>query len=155
VLFCGLAVAALRNASDLWASLVFLATLGLLATALVGILQRRARARAFWQGFALFGWGYLVVAFGPWFADSVAPKLPTSHLIGYAHSKVVRDEWRLATILYDRSLGAANHALASIEYDRAIRRAVVRPPAPEPDALIFSANDGTLVRRKRGTAYWK
>jgi hypothetical protein len=88
VLVCGLAAAALRDASQTWAGLLTLVTLGLLGFALLGILHRRGSARAFWQGFALFGWGYGVLAFGPWFVDQVQPKLPTTQLLGYLYGKL-------------------------------------------------------------------
>jgi hypothetical protein len=88
VLVCGVAVAALRDASDAWAGALLLLTLFLLGSSLLGILHRRDGKRAFWQGFALFGWGYLVLAQAPWFAEQVTPKLPTTQLLGYAHGKL-------------------------------------------------------------------
>jgi hypothetical protein len=88
VLVCGVAVAALREASDTWAGVLVFVTLGLLAFALLAIRQRREATRAFWEGFALFGWGYVTLAFGPWFADQVGSKLPTTQLLGYLHGKL-------------------------------------------------------------------
>ena len=62
VLVVALGLAALRNASEIWASVIFLLTCGLLCLAIVGTLCRRDAERAWWLGFALFGWGYLVLA---------------------------------------------------------------------------------------------
>jgi hypothetical protein len=88
VLVCGLAAAALREASEIWAGILLLVTLGLLAFGLLAVRQRREASRAFWEGFALFGWGYLVLTFGPWFGEQVGPRLPTTQLLGYLHGKL-------------------------------------------------------------------
>jgi hypothetical protein len=88
VLVCGVAAAALREASETWAGILLLVTVGLLAFALLAVRQRREASRAFWEGFALFGWGYLVLTLGPWFAEQVGPKLPTAQLLGYLHGKL-------------------------------------------------------------------
>ena len=81
-------IAALRNASETWAGIVLFVTLLLLGMSPLAILHRREGKRAFWQGFALFGWGYVVLTMAPWFADRVGPKLPTSQLLGYAHARL-------------------------------------------------------------------
>jgi hypothetical protein len=63
VLVAALGLAALRNASELWAGVTFLATCGVLCLAIVGVVCRGGGERAWWLGFALFGWGYLALAF--------------------------------------------------------------------------------------------
>src|SRR5262245_31027461 len=81
VLISGAAVSALRDASETWSGVVLLMTLGLLTASILLVLNRRGVARAFWQGFAIFGWGYLVLTMAPWFVDQVQPRLPTSQLL--------------------------------------------------------------------------
>jgi hypothetical protein len=88
VLVSAVAIAALRSATDTWAGIMLLLTLGLLACSLLGVRQRREARRAFWEGFAIFGWGYLILAFGPWFAEQVTPRLPTAQILTYLHSKI-------------------------------------------------------------------
>jgi hypothetical protein len=88
VLVCGVAVAALRHASDTWAGVMLALTLFMLGIALLGILTLRDARRAFWQGFALFGWGYLALTTGPWAAEQVGPRLPTTHLLGYSFGRL-------------------------------------------------------------------
>ena len=61
VLLAGFGFAAMRNANDFWAIATFNLAIGLNATALVGAIVRRGRARAAWTGFAVFGWAYLLV----------------------------------------------------------------------------------------------
>ncbi|MBX6316320.1 MAG: hypothetical protein IRY99_25925 [Isosphaeraceae bacterium] len=99
VLVCGVAVAALRDASDVWAGILLLLTLGWLGTAILGAFYRREGRRAWWVGFALFGWGYLALAFGPWSAEQVGPRLPTTQLLEYLHSKMdSKQEIQLARV---------------------------------------------------------
>jgi hypothetical protein len=88
VMVCGVAVAALRDASDAWAGALLLLTLFLLGSSLLDVLRRRDAKRAFWQGFALFGWGYLILAQAPWFDEKVQPRLPTTHALNYAQGKL-------------------------------------------------------------------
>ncbi len=88
VLFCGIGIAAVRSASPLWAGVVVTATLGVMASAILGAIFRQGERRAFWVGFALFGWGYLTLAFGPWFATEVKPLLATSIGIDALHARL-------------------------------------------------------------------
>jgi hypothetical protein len=62
VLVVAVALAALRNASETWAGVMFLITCGVLSLAIVGVVCRDGPQRAWWLGFALFGWGYLLLA---------------------------------------------------------------------------------------------
>ena len=89
VLACGVAVAALRNASETWAGGMLLLTLGWLGAAVLGVTYRREAGRAGWFGFALFGGGYLALALGPWPTEQVRSQLPTTLLLDYVHGQVV------------------------------------------------------------------
>jgi hypothetical protein len=66
VLIIGCALAALRGANLEWAVASILATLAALCTATLGGLVRRCPSRSAWIGFALFGWAYFLLHFGPW-----------------------------------------------------------------------------------------
>ncbi len=57
--FVAVGFAALREATDQWDSGLFSLTLGLLLNAVLLAVHRTEARRAFWIGFALFGWGYL------------------------------------------------------------------------------------------------
>jgi hypothetical protein len=74
VLTAALGLTALRSASETWAGVALLATCGVLGLAVVGAVSRAADERAWWLGFALFGWGYLALAL--WSPPSTT-KLPT------------------------------------------------------------------------------
>jgi hypothetical protein len=58
-------LAALRVSSRLWANVGFSLAVTSLVAAIAGVIYRRGAGRAFWVGFALFGWSYLIMAFGP------------------------------------------------------------------------------------------
>jgi len=78
VLVASIGLAALRSASEIWAGVMFLVTCGMLALAVVGVVCRRDEKRAWWLGFALFGWGYLALAF--WSSEQL-PWVPTMYLL--------------------------------------------------------------------------
>jgi hypothetical protein len=88
VLACGVALAALRNASELWAGILLLIDLGAVGVALLGVIYLRGKERAWWLGFGLFGGGYLALTLAPWLAEQVQPKLGTTQLLSYVHSRV-------------------------------------------------------------------
>ena len=88
VLVAAVACAALRFASELWASAVLTATIGMLLVGVLGMVLRRGPARAFWFGFTLFGSSYLILVFAPWFYNNVRPQLLTSKLLTYIHPKL-------------------------------------------------------------------
>jgi hypothetical protein len=86
IFLLGVGFAALRESSDLWDSGVFTLTLGvLLISILLGVDRTEAR-RAFWIGFALFGWIYLGISLAP----SIQSRLMTTKALAYLDSKVPR-----------------------------------------------------------------
>jgi hypothetical protein len=58
-------LAALRVSSRLWANVGFSLAITLLLAAVAGLIYLRGESRAFALGFALFGWPYLLITFGP------------------------------------------------------------------------------------------
>jgi hypothetical protein len=64
VLILALGLAALRNPTGVWASFVPLVTRSLLCLAVVGAICRKGTERAWWLGFALFGWNHFGLPFG-------------------------------------------------------------------------------------------
>jgi hypothetical protein len=82
----GIVVAGLRHATSLWAVTSFSLAVVILATAILGAVFRRDRRRVYWTGFAVFGWGYLVLCFAPWFEERVGPHLLTTIVLEDSHS---------------------------------------------------------------------
>ena len=88
IVVSAIGLAALRNASDLWAGIMLLVALAAVGVAVLGAIILRGRDRCWWLGFALFGCGYLAMVFGPW--ESTVPRhLGTTNLLDYVHAKVV------------------------------------------------------------------
>src|SRR5262245_7304039 len=88
VVVIAVAIAALREASGTWASVLFTLTLLMLGTAVLGAICRRAAERAFWLGFALFGGTYMALAFMAHVAGEIRPLLASTALLNWAHAKV-------------------------------------------------------------------
>ena len=65
ILVLGIALAALKESSDLWESGIFSVTLVVLLASILLAVHRTESSRAFWIGFALFGLGYLGLSLRP------------------------------------------------------------------------------------------
>jgi hypothetical protein len=83
-LVLGVGFAALREASDLWESGIFTVTVGILMISTLLAVHRSESRRAYWLGFALFGWAYMGLTFMP----SVESRLITTRALHYLDSKV-------------------------------------------------------------------
>ncbi len=83
VLLVAVGFAALRESNDLWESGVFTLTLAALVISILLALHRTESRRAFWIGFALFGWIYLGLTLVP----SIESRLRTK-AIAYIDSEV-------------------------------------------------------------------
>ena len=59
VLVAAVGLAALRNASPIWAGAMVLSTYVVLGLAILCAVLRGRAERAWWLGFCVFGWGYL------------------------------------------------------------------------------------------------
>jgi hypothetical protein len=66
LLALGLALASFRFPSEAVAAAVVLMTQATLALAILAIVYRAGERRAFWLGFALFGWGYMALTWESW-----------------------------------------------------------------------------------------
>jgi hypothetical protein len=85
VAVCAATFAALRSSAAYWAStMVTVTVLALLGSVVASLLGRH---RTGWAGFAIFGWGYFLLAFTAPFRDVVRPHLITSVAIveSYRH----------------------------------------------------------------------
>jgi hypothetical protein len=73
VLLTGVGLAGLTRPSQLAAAFFFSAATVILTGAIVGALYARGSARAFWGGFAIGGWTYLIFQYAPPLDTQVGP----------------------------------------------------------------------------------
>jgi hypothetical protein len=88
VTFLAVMFAALRSSSPIWSSAISTAAVTILVFALLGALVTREQTRALFVGFAFLGWVYLLVIYGPWFGENVAPHMLSSQGLGFAYEKL-------------------------------------------------------------------
>jgi hypothetical protein len=82
IVFLGVGFAALRQANDLWDRGLFTLTLGVLLVSVLLAIHRHEGRRAFWIGFALFGWVYLGLTSIP----TIESRLLTTQALAYLDS---------------------------------------------------------------------
>jgi hypothetical protein len=109
ILIVAVGFAALRESSDLWESGIFSLTLGVLLISILLAIHRTEKRRAFWLGFALFGWIYLVLTLVP----SVEPRLITTKTLAYLDSKVPRRSVTSIVVSSLRIRGTASGAFGN------------------------------------------
>lgn len=88
IILCAIALAALRFASAMWASIAFTLTWLALVSSFIAAACGRTDARRGWLAFSLAGWSYLLVSFGPWCNINLRPRLLTTELAEYIQPKV-------------------------------------------------------------------
>ena len=64
---CAVGMMSLRTGGWFWARLWFSLVLVIQLTSVLGVVYRSGSARAFWIGFALFGWTYMAISVVPAF----------------------------------------------------------------------------------------
>jgi hypothetical protein len=84
IILLGVGFAALRESNELWDSGIFTLTLGALLVSVLLAVHRTGAKRAFWIGFAFFGWAYLGLTLIP----SIESRLPTTRVLAYLDSKI-------------------------------------------------------------------
>ena len=138
VLLCAVAMAGLMFASTPWGISALSVALSILTLAVLGIIYRRGKHRAFWTGAVLCGWAYLTFSSGPWFLDYVRPKLITSRTLEWAYP------WLIPP---DRQASNPRFQLRPFELPPAFHRG--RPH----DRAIEQAGDRHLdQKRRRGSS---
>lgn len=147
---CAMAFTALRTASRLWYGALYTFTAFLLMTAVIASRFRRGSERAFWFGFAVFGWGFFLLGYRPWmsaFGDlddpngqMLNPNLLTSRVILFLLPRLRKatnnlDELRsitlttlgIAHLLMNLVVGIAGGLVAILVRRTSRHRASIRP----------------------------
>lgn len=102
----GVGLGALRYPSKLWASFLISIALGAMVVALLGAAFHRGLPQKFWAGYAITGWLYLLMIFGPWFERAVSPYLFTTACLDLIYPHVAAVE-QTAMVASDKIYGLA------------------------------------------------
>jgi hypothetical protein len=126
IVLVAIAAAALRAADDAWDGGLLGLTLLALLTAILLAVHRADRRRAYWLGFALFGWAYLVASLVP----PIEARLPTTRGLAYIDSKIPGRE-TTDPVFVDFAFPAGQYAGQSVAF------------SPQGDTLAIS---GSTIR---------
>jgi WD40 repeat protein len=148
ILFSAVSIAALRESTDLWESSLFSVSSMILLGSILLAVHRIGHRRAFWLGFALFGWVYLVASLVP----PVESRLLTTKGLQYLDSQV-RDRidnvaWKY--IKRARLSGNAN-AIQAVAFSPDGRRLTAQSSA-KGIMRVWDAATGRLLAGPSGTS---
>src|SRR5438876_2766461 len=86
---------ALLKSSDMVAAAMMGAVALMLMAGIVLAIYRLGDARAFWIGFAVFGWSYLFLCYGPVYTEDDSPfgstRIVTGRLAGALYARMHKD----------------------------------------------------------------
>jgi hypothetical protein len=88
----GIAMAALRNPSYLWANVTFSIAFGSLVAAVLSAIYGQGARRAYWLGFSVCGGAYFAVCWMPGLHESVCPRLASELVFDLLYPLVVPPE---------------------------------------------------------------
>lgn len=133
--------AALRTSSPYWAAAMVSLTVLVLLGSVTASIWGRHRAR--WSGFAIFGWGYFVLAFCSPFREVVRPHLLTSVAIvesyRYVHPQVRLEPIDLAQLpAAGKPLSMVPHSISFLQHMPAPQFVAVAGGGPLPIIALNS-----------------
>jgi hypothetical protein len=128
IVFLGVGFAALREATDLWDSIVLSVAILVMTASLLLAIHRQAKRRAFWIAFALFGWVYLGLTAIP----PIESRLLMTRALAYLDSRIPR-----SIVITSGTTGAGNIDPIAL---------TVRSVAFSPDGSVMASsnNSGNL-----------
>ena len=141
VLFVAVGFAALRESNDLWDSGVLTVTLAALLISILLAVHRTESRRAFWLGFAFFGWIYLVLSLVP----SIESRLMTTKGLAYLDSKVPGRSSELFTIRFCRDRLWHRPTIRS-RMSPSPQTGINLPPPTKGKVRLWDAATGRLAR---------
>jgi WD40 repeat protein len=145
IFFLGVGFAALRESNEIWDGGIFTLTLGVLLTSTLLTIHRTESRRAFWLGFALFGWIYLALTLIP----STESRLITTKALHYLDSKVPGRSLRRWTIgVSITGSGTGNNPVSNVIFSPDGSQLVTSSPGP---VRLWNAATGKLLGGWSGT----
>jgi hypothetical protein len=148
----GVALAAHRNPSHLWANGLYTLAFGTLLVAAVNVVYGWAERRAYWMGFLICGGAYFVVCSVPGLRDSVGPRLVTVAILDllYPHNSTpTAQQWTSSVAGYVSAPGLIVNSNAGMIIDSSpvaltpfwTTTSSVPPPIPQNAWLAWTAPD--------------
>jgi hypothetical protein len=106
IVIAALAMAALKNASAFWSSVLLMVTLAVIGSAMLGAVAMQGREQHWWRGFVLFSGCYLALALGLFPGETLHPPLGTTYFLGQLHEQMhpamVPAKNNLETLVFER-----------------------------------------------------
>ena len=115
--FVGVASASLMPACREWAPSVALSFVVFLLLLSVPLAQHHRALRAYFTGFAFVGWGYMLIAFSPWFESNVGRQLiahPIAEAVCFATTDSLGDAMHFLKVSHALLMFLAAHIGGSI-----------------------------------------
>jgi hypothetical protein len=145
VLFFGVGFAALRESNEIWDDGLFTLTIGLLLISILLAVHRSEAKRAFWIGFALFGWSYLALSVVP----SIESRLLTTNALAYADSKLPGRTQSVFRVRFNRAgFGGAGNQVRGIAFSADGRQLL---PGNLDTVRLWDATTGSSLSGWAGT----
>jgi hypothetical protein len=126
VLVLGVGFAALRESNEIWDSITFTLTVGVLLTSVLMAIHQFKKRRAFWLGFALFGAAYLLLSLVP----PIESRLITTKDLAYLDSKLS---------------GSSLAGLVYFDYDNDGKLDLYAANNSQPGVLYLNNGNGSFV----------
>jgi hypothetical protein len=80
IVVVAIGLAAIRSGSAAWSGAMFSVMAFAMISSFLGVALTRGPRRAYWSGFALLGWSYLILVYVPWLNDNAGQFLLAPNL---------------------------------------------------------------------------
>jgi hypothetical protein len=144
VLFVAIAVAALRASTDAWDGWLFALTSLILLTTVLLAVHRTDRKRAYWLGFTLFGWTYLVSSLVP----SIGSRLPTTRGLAFLESMMPGREVTISAVFGYTNTAGTNPVQSYVVTTQAN---TIIPDSPVKLRRVWDTWSGNVLAGPSGT----
>ncbi len=148
VLLAAVGFAALREANESWDSGLFSLTLGVLLISILLAVHCAESRRAFWVGFAVFGWTYLGLCLVP----SIDSRLITTRALAQLAHNVPRRTLKIGKVRHagswSNSSESPDYQVSSVAFSSDGSRIATSQPGI---VMLWDATTGKLLGGSTGT----